>query len=668
MRFFRWLFLILIVAQCAHGATTPKAAKRPAQATNQPNVILITLDTTRADRMGFLGSKRGLTPNLDALAQNSVVFTRAYSQVPLTTPSHAALLTGTYPQFNHVDDLGRPLSKDVPYLPDLLHRQGYHTAAFIGSSILDAKGGSAPGFDRGFDLYDADFHDAGAGEDRYHSFERRAGDVTDSALHWLSRHPHGPFFIWLHFYDPHDPYDPPGPFKDRYAAAPYDGEIAYVDSVVGSFMQALRQRGLYENSIIAIAADHGEAFGEHGEERHGVFLYDETVHVPLLLKLPAQKFAGRRVEERVALVEVPPTLVQSLGMTPPANMQAQSILPLVESAQPAPGENENTQDRAIYSESTYAHRVFGASELRSWRAGKYLYVQAPRRELYDSTSDPEALKNLAPSAKAVADTLDTALSDFRQKTSSAQTENAKLDPAAAQKLRALGYIVSDAASPKSSTGPIADPKDKVESANQYHRALSKIAEGKYDEAADLLRDVLKREPDAPGAYFDLGNALVDAGKYEDAEPYLRTAIEKMPESAPPHYELGLALSESGQFQAALKEMQAAVVIQPKSANLHFFVAKLRTRLQQMPEAVEEYKKTLELDPNHYQANLVYGQVLFQQGQPDASIARLTRAVKLKPDSAEAHMSLARVYGETGQTAKANREIAAAQRIVRASQH
>src|SRR6202453_829226 len=251
MQLVRRLSFVLIPALVAGGARSPSAARAPASA-KPPNIILITIDTTRADRMGFLGSKRGLTPNLDTLAKQSVIFTRAYAQVPLTTPSHAVLLTGTYPQLNHVENLGEPLGKDLPYLPDLLRSHGYHTAAFVGSSILDPAG-SAPGFERGFDVYDAHFHERKPGEDRYQSIERRAEDVSHRAIDWLSRHPQGPFFIWIHFYDAHDPYDPPEPFKTRYASEPYDGEIAYADSVVGSVMAVLQRQGLYQNTVIAIA-------------------------------------------------------------------------------------------------------------------------------------------------------------------------------------------------------------------------------------------------------------------------------------------------------------------------------------------------------------------------------------------------------------------------------
>src|SRR6266850_3052323 len=225
-RLLRFLFLELVVA--ISQAQTPKKTQP------KPNVILITLDTARADRMGFMGSDRGLTPSLDALAKQAAVFTRAYSQVPLTTASHATILTGTYPQFNHVNDFGSPLAADLPYLPDILHHRGYQTAAFVGSIVLDPGGGLAPGFDRGFDVYDAGFHNRQPNESRYDSVERRAGDVIARAQAWLKDHrsKSRPFLLWVHLYDPHDPYDAPEPYKSR-ISNPYDGEIAYSDAMLG---------------------------------------------------------------------------------------------------------------------------------------------------------------------------------------------------------------------------------------------------------------------------------------------------------------------------------------------------------------------------------------------------------------------------------------------------
>src|SRR6266568_1375613 len=296
------------------------------------NIVLVTLDTTRADRMGFLGSKRGLTPNLDALARQSVVFTHAYSQVPLTTASHATILTGTYPQFHQVNDFGVPLAEDLPYAPYIFRGSGYHTAAFVGSLVLDPETRSAPGFERGFDTYDAGFHRRHTGEDRYQAIERRGGEVVGHTLAWLTEHKEGPFFVWVHLYDAHDPYDPPEPYKKRYASAPYDGEIAYVDSTVGRFLTQLRARGLYDGAVIAVMADHGEALGEHGESTHGIFLYDETIHVPLLFKLPGERSARKRIDSRVQLVDALPTILRAAGVAPPPEMQGRSLLAMLNPA------------------------------------------------------------------------------------------------------------------------------------------------------------------------------------------------------------------------------------------------------------------------------------------------------------------------------------------------
>jgi arylsulfatase A-like enzyme/Flp pilus assembly protein TadD len=662
MQLFRRLLLVLFLAHFVGAATVPKTAKKPpAASVVPPNIILITLDTTRADRMGFLGSERGLTPNLDILAKQSVVFTRAYAQVPLTTPSHAALLTGTYPQFSHVEDLGALLSADLPYLPDLLHHHGYHTGAFLGAYILDPAA-AAPGFQRGFDVYDANFHQRKPGEDRYKSVERRAEDVANRALGWLSHHQQRPFFIWLHFYDAHDPYDPPEPFKTHYASFPYDGEIAYTDSIVGSLVEVLRKHGLYQDSVIAIAADHGEAFGEHGEERHGMFLYDETIHVPLLLKLPAGRLGGKRVEERVALAEVAPTLLEAAGIPAPAAMQAQSLFPFMDAAKSAAVDLGKTPERPVYSETNYAHHAFGWSELRSWRTGKYLYVQAPRRELYDQSSDPDADHNLAPVAKAVADTLDSQLTDFQQKTSSARTEPTKLDPTQAEKLRALGYLASDSAVADSSGKAAIDPKDKIEIANKFHRSLVDIEEDRYDEAIAELREVVRLEPDIDSGYLQLGRALVHVRQYQEALPVLRTAAEKNPKSGMAHYELGLALIKTGQWEAALPEMQAAVVCTPNSAQLHFYAGAVHLRLKHIPEATAEFENSLKIEPDHFLANLKYGEMLFREGDAAAALPKLTRAAKVDPKSAEAHAFLADVYQQLGQPQNASRERAKAAQL------
>jgi choline-sulfatase len=654
----------LLLALVLYGWAVPaKTAKATTPDAPRPNIFLVTLDTARADRMGFLGSKRGLTPYLDVLARQSVVFTRAYAQVPLTTPSHASLLTGTYPQYNHVEDLGSPLRPDLPYLPDLLHQHGYHTAAFVGSMVLEPGRGGAPGFERGFDVYDADFHNSKPGEDRYQSMERRAEDVANRAMGWLSHHQQAPFFLWLHFYDAHEPYDPPEPFKAHYAAAPYDGEIAYTDSVVGSVLEVLQRHGLYQNTVIAVAADHGEAFGEHGERWHGMFLYDETIHVPLLLKLPGERFAGKRVEARVALADIAPSLLQAARVPIPAAMQGQSLFPVMETPKYAGSKANNLPDRAIYSETNYPHRSFGWSELRSWRAQKYLYVQAPKKELYDQSSDPDARKNLVNTAKAVAETLDGQLSDFRKKTSGAAVEQVQLDPKQEETLRALGYLGSNSGNSDDKEKAVIDPKDKIDFANQLHELLFDLEEDRHEQAVAKLHDLVQQHnSDAGIAYLEFGRVLIHREKYQEAVPALRAAVEGMPGSSTAHYEFGLALIKTDQWEAALSEFRAAVERKPTSAQSHYYLATVHTHLKQMPEAAREYEKTLEIDPNHFAANLRYGQLLFMEGHAEAALPKLIRAVNVDPDSAKAHAFLADAYQQLGQAENASRERAKADQL------
>ncbi|MGA8299975.1 MAG: sulfatase-like hydrolase/transferase [Terriglobales bacterium] len=651
------MFLFIFLAYAGFAATSKNVHPVLPKSVKSPNIILITLDTTRADRMGFLGSNRGLTPNLDALARHSVVFTRAYAQVPLTTPSHATLLTGTYPQFNHVEDLGTPLAKDIPYLPDLLRQHGYHTAAFIGAEILSLQ--LAPGFDRGFDLYDGHFSQRGPGQDRYKTIERRAEDVANRAMGWLSHNQQGPFFMWLHFYDPHDPYDPPEPFKSHYAAAPYDGEIAYTDSVIGSLIEVLQRHGLFEDTVIAIAADHGEAFGEHGEDRHGIFLYDETIHVPLLLKLPEGRFGGRRVDDRVALADVAPSLLEECGISAPAAMQGRSLLPMIKDTAKAgklsAGERSHTAERAIYSETKYGERTFGWAELRSWRDRKYLFVQAPKSELYDQTADPQALHNIAVTSKGVGDTLQSQLDSFWRKTSDGESATAKLGPAQEENLRALGYLPATTAAPTAKKGPAIDPKDKIEVANRFHRALTSRGEDHFEEAIVDLQDVIRMDPNLGSAYQELGTLFALRGQYNEAESALRTAVQKTPGSGTAHSELGLLLIKTGQWQGALTEMKAAVACVPASPLFHFQLAAVYMHLKQLPEASSEYEKALAIDPGYFEANLMYGSLLLSEDHADAGLSKLTRAVNTDPNSPEAHAFLAEAYEKLGQTQNASEE-------------
>ena len=655
----RW---VLFVVALSVGALA--AARATSSNPKSPNIILITLDTTRADRMGFLGSSRGLTPNLDALAKQSAVFTRAYAQAPLTPPSHATILTGTYPQFHQLNAMQTPLTADLPYAPEILRAHGYSTAAMIGSIVLEAKAPYAPGFDRGFQTYDADFRNGRPGEDRYRTTVRRGDVVVAHALAWLDRHPKGPFFIWVHLYDAHDPYDPPEPYKSRYAAEPYDGGVAYEDAVVGKLLRQLKLRGFYDGAVMAVMADHGESLGAHGEDAHGIFLYDETIHVPLLIKLPHGSAGGRRIENRVELVDVLPTLLQEVRIEIPKEVQGESLLALME---PEAAKRNLTveahRERTAYAQSEYSRDEYGWSAVRSLRTGKYLYIQVPRRELYDQAADTKAEHNLAPTSAAVADTLDSQLEAFRQKTSSKkEAPKVALDLAAQEALGALGYMASgrDVAK-ESADDQTADPKDKIEIANTVHRAQLLQEQMHYDEAVALLEQVIAKEPGLR-LYPMLGHWLMLKQDYSRAVPVLRKALEFVPDSEVTRYQLARGLMEIKDYDAAIPELEKLVAKVPNFVKAHSLLEMAYARTNRLSDAVRECETTLGYDPEDYESYMLLGYALRRTGDPQGAVAALKKAAAIQPKTPLPHVWLAEIYDQLGQKANAERERAEGNRL------
>ncbi len=635
--------LLFVLTGCVPGSATPR------------NIILITLDTTRADRMGFLGSKAGLTPNLDQLARQSAVFANAFSQVPLTTASHASILTGTYPQYHKVNDAGVALDQSLPYAPAILRLHGYQTAAFVGSVILDPKAG-APGFDRGFSKYDAGFRARNPGEDRYATVERRGEVVVAHAIQWLKQRPRPqPFFLWVHLYDPHAPYDPPEPYRSRFPATPYDGEVAYTDAVVGKLLDELRTEKLYDDAIIAVMADHGEALGEHGERGHGIFLYPPTIHVPLLIKLP--EAVAAQVESRVELVDVLPTVLQAAGVAVPKTVQGVSLVPAIQNARAQPVE------RPAYAETDYPRRAYGWSSLRALRTGKYLFIDAPRKELYDQTVDGADLDDLSSTSSAVTGTLAAQLDKFRRETSRTQAAASRqLDPQQAQQLRALGYVASSDSGSVSAEVSGIDPKDKIEIANLMTDAIFANEEGQYRQAVNLLERVVAKDATLSPAYAQLGEIWSLLGDLGHAIPALRKAVELRPQSVSAHYGLGMALFQAGDMQAAAPQFEAAVAGNPGSAAMHYSLASVYVRINRMAEARRELEASLKIKPNDFEANQMLGQVFLVGKTPAQALPYLQKASKLQPDAAEVHSLLADTYTQLGQKENAGRERALVERM------
>src|SRR6266496_4399620 len=361
----------------------------------KPNIILITLSSVRADHVGFIDAKHS-TPNLDALAKRSIIFEHTYAQAPLTVVSDATILSGTYPQTHGASELGAPLAPDAPWLPGILHGRGYKTVAFVGSALLDPAKGFAPGLDRGFDAYDPS---AGTAQ-IFH------------ALTWLTGKQHAPFFLWVNI-------SPPG-------SSAYSAAVSAADGTVGKLLNALRSQKLFDDAIVIVTADHGESLGAHGEDTHGIFLYDETIHIPLLLKLLQQQLAGKRVTARVRALDIAPTVLEAAGIPVPSQMQGQSLLRIAKA---------NTGgDLPVYSGSDFPQQAFGWSALESWRSGKYLYIRAPKPELYDLSADPGATHNLSQTSKAILQTLASQLDGFDAHFSRGKNSETQLSSSEMQKL------------------------------------------------------------------------------------------------------------------------------------------------------------------------------------------------------------------------------------------
>ncbi|MGH9644508.1 MAG: sulfatase-like hydrolase/transferase, partial [Terriglobales bacterium] len=575
MRVINSLLCVVILAGSGLAASQSEAAKTDATAKPAlPNIVLITVDTTRADRMGFLGSKRGLTPNLDALAKDGAVFTRAYSQAPLTPASHASILTGTFPQYHQVLVFLIPLAKDLPYMPEILKQHGYSTAAFVGSLALDPEM-SVPGFERGFDKYGAGYTwKEFTPETRYETTEHRAGVVVKDALDWVGKHHSGPFFLWVHLYDPHMPYEPPEPYKTRYKKQPYDGEIAYADSQLGKLFRTLKASGLYDNTLIAMTADHGESLGAHGENEHGIFVYDETIHVPLVIKMPHKSDAGKRIDNRVELVDIMPTVLQSVDIPVPEKVQGQSLLGFMTPETPEGEAAAHTwHDRGAYSQADYGHITFAWSALQSLRTGKYLYIQAPRRELYEDAVDPSAENNLASASPAVADALSSKVKDFQKlTTNTGETPKVKLDAKNAAKLAALGYMAARGEPTLEATkSSWPDPKDKIHIANIVLYVNSIVENWKCKKGMDKIVKSIAADPNIAMLHFQLAGCYLENHEDAKAIPELRKTVEIDPAFVHAQLNLGRAYLRTHQLPQAAEAFERCLKIEPNLMEAHIFL-------------------------------------------------------------------------------------------------
>lgn len=553
------------------------------------NVVLVTIDTLRADHVGAYGASPGSTPTLDALSSEGLRFESAISPVPLTRPAHASLLTGLYPPEHGIrDNLPARLDSSIPTLATRLKAAGYHTAAFVGSFLL----GRGSGFEAGFDVF-GDGSVGGAGDRIGSNAERRAEEVAAEALEYLST-ARAPFFLWVHFYDPHAPYDPPGAFSGK----GYAGEIAYTDSQVGRLVGALRTRGLLDSTLVVVTADHGEGLGDHGEDEHGVLVYEETLLVPLIVRGPGIA-AGRVEREPVSLVDVAPFLL--------------------EASFPAP------ERKAIYFESYYGNLHFGWAPLRGVREGPMKLIFAPRSELYDLDSDPRETRDLSQERKDVARRLYAELQKVGERKPASA---AALGPGDLERLASLGYV--GVASSKS-TG--ADPKDEIVKYSDFGRklrdAITRFERGDYRSAQPLFEELASRDILSFEVHLYLARCHRLEGKLAEAIREYEAAAVLYDGYSVLHLEHGRALLATGNLQGAAAAFEKSLALSP-SAAAEAGLATAARKLGDAPRAIEALRRAVALDPEDADSWNEVGALLLQGDETDSAISAFERAVDLRP--------------------------------------
>ena len=563
-----------------------------------PDVFLVTIDTLRADHVHCYGYDLIQTPALDSLAKDGIRFALAFTPSPITNTSHTSILTGLLPSTHGVTDFAVPLASTHTTLAELLKNKGYHTAAFIGAVILDSKT-LAPGLDRGFDFYD-NFPVHPQTKLRWGRVERRGMEVVQHAETWMTAHPSGSHFVWIHLYDPHDPYEPPPPYSQTYKDRLYDGEIAYADSALANFLVYLKKNGRYENALIIVVGDHGEGLGEHHEETHGIFLYDSTTHVPLIMKLPGQMRGqgnpGKVVEAQVRTTDILPTVTDLLHVPPPAQLDGESLKPYLASSE--------TRDRVAFGETDYPLR-FGWAPLRSVRAEGFKFIEAPHPELYDLHSDPKELANHYEPSNATAQKFRGLLAELRAQSVTPPSAS-PASPGANDQLNALGYQSRvDAASSASAAEPsrLPDPKDKIEEQNLLHAAMMASDDNRSDEARRALEKVLQLDPKSPTALRQLGELELNAGDYLKAAEHLKQAREVRPEDATAAFYEGQARQKGGDLAGARDALEASLKLSPGQFLARLLLGQVYLGLKDPKNAEDQFEAALLVQPKSTEAQL-----------------------------------------------------------------
>jgi len=645
MAFVRGIFLVLALV-----CLLPQSQAADMKSSN---VVVITIDTLRPDHLGCYGYKQIRTPAIDSLAAESVLFERAYTVVPVTLPSHSAMFTGTYPPFSGMHDFSaNVLNPQQPTLATILRQNGYATGAVVGSAVLDSRFG----LNQGFDFYYDHFDFSRLQESNLDEMERPGNVVADETIAWLAQNYRKKFFLWMHLYDPHFPYRPPPPYDKQYVSQPYDGEIAFADAQVARVLEFLKAKGLFSNTVIVLAGDHGEGLGEHGEKTHGFFIYNSTLHVPFMMHLPTRS-AGR-VTTPVSLADLMPTVLAVLHIPAPPKVQGKDLTSLFS--------NEGSGgDRSLYSETYLPRLHFNWSELKGAQNASYHFIDAPRPELYDLKKDPKETTNLFTEKKAVGEEMRAKLNNLIREYSANQelAQKTGLDPALMERLKSLGYAgFSGGGDLTVSNRDLPDPKDRIELYELISEAMADAQHGRLQESIDKLTTALKAEPKSVATRYLLGLSYYRLHRFEDAKRELAQVVSASPDYTLAVFNLGLAQARSGDLDGAITNLKRTLELDATNFSAAFNLGVAYLQKKQIPESIAALEQSVTIYPDYAEGHRALGEVLLYAGKPSDGITHLQRAVNLTPGDPRAHASLGQALAAVGRRAESEAEMQKAQQL------
>ncbi|MBN2804176.1 MAG: sulfatase-like hydrolase/transferase [Deltaproteobacteria bacterium] len=622
-----------------------------------PNILFITVDTLRSDRVGCYGNNNIKTPNMDELARGGVLFENAYSVQPVTLPSHTSMLTGQYPFNTGVRDNNiYKVKEETVTLAEHLKANGYITTAFVAAYILNHKFG----LNQGFDFYNDKF--ITPKQKGRLPVDRRASEVSLLATEWQKamkdKIAEKPFFLWLHYYDPHADYDPPEPYKSAYPN-PYDGEIAYTDDWLGFLFKDLKKNGLWENTIVVLMADHGDSLGEHGENTHGMFIYSATTHVPLLIRYPEKLPSNKRIPDRVSGVDLIPTILELADLPPIKSVDGLSLVDLIIN-------DKHLKSRPVYSE-VFIPRSFGWSELKGVRQDDLFYIDAPIKELYKNEMEWTKLDNLIDEQPEDTNRLQSAIDEMiASGIPLEKSDSVAMDEDMIMQLASLGYFVNSEKDQSSSDQKIErpDPKNRIHIFNMYQRATSLMSRGGYTLAMPILKQVVKEDPENARFVSDLANVLVELKKYDEAQKYLIEIIKAHPTDAKYTLQLADSYIKSGNENKALDAFNATLVLDPLNVNALFNGGMLYINMKKWAEAKELFKKIIKENPKNAKAINNLGYILIKgENKIEEGIALITKALDTNPNNTALILSLASAYMTNNDFLKAQPLLEKAQKIM-----